>query len=189
MPRLVTPALTPGSLASRVQPIFDLDAFVLRPWQDLDAPVVAAAYSDPDIQHWHARSMSLEEAHDWIASWPRRWRDETACGWAIADASGVLGQISLRRLDFADGIGELSYWVLLRARGRGVAPQAVRSLTSWAFGQVKLHRIELTHSVGNPASCRVAKKAAYAFEGIKRSEALHADGWHDMHLHAAVAAH
>jgi len=38
----------------------------------------------------------------------------------------------------------------------------------------------------NPASCRVAGNAGYGFEGIKRREALHADGWHDMHLHARL---
>jgi hypothetical protein len=30
--------------------------------------------------------------------------------------------------------------------------------------------------------------AGYRLEGIKRSEALHGDGWHDMHLHARLAA-
>jgi RimJ/RimL family protein N-acetyltransferase len=38
----------------------------------------------------------------------------------------------------------------------------------------------------NPASCRVAHHAGYPFEGIKRREALHTDGWHDMHLHARL---
>jgi RimJ/RimL family protein N-acetyltransferase len=59
-------------------------------------------------------------------------------------------------------------------------------LTTWAFGELRLHRLELSHSTVNPASCRVAENAGYAMEGIKRGEALHADGWHDMHLHARL---
>lgn len=39
----------------------------------------------------------------------------------------------------------------------------------------------------NAASCRVALKAGFAAEGTRRSAALHADGWHDMHLHARIA--
>ena len=54
------------------------------------------------------------------------------------------------------------------------------------FGQVGLHRIELLHSTGNAASCRVAEKAGYVLEGTKRRQGLHADGWHDMHLHARL---
>jgi RimJ/RimL family protein N-acetyltransferase len=33
---------------------------------------------------------------------------------------------------------------------------------------------------------RVAAKAGFTAEGTLRSALLHADGWHDMHLHARV---
>ena len=54
------------------------------------------------------------------------------------------------------------------------------------FEHVGLHRIELHHATGNAASCRVADKAGYALEGTMRQRTLHADGWHDMHLHARL---
>jgi ribosomal-protein-alanine N-acetyltransferase len=60
-------------------------------------------------------------------------------------------------------------------------------MAAWAFGTLGLHRIEANHSTANPASCRVAERAGFAAEGVKRGEALHADGWHDMHLHARLA--
>jgi len=59
-------------------------------------------------------------------------------------------------------------------------------MTAWGFA-LGLHRIELEHSVANDASCRVALKAGYALESTKRSQALHADGWHDIHLHVRIA--
>jgi ribosomal-protein-alanine N-acetyltransferase len=48
------------------------------------------------------------------------------------------------------------------------------------------HRLELTHSLANAASCRVAHKVGYRLEGTLRQHGLHADGWHDMHLHARL---
>jgi RimJ/RimL family protein N-acetyltransferase len=99
----------------------------------------------------------------------------------------VLGQISLRTLDLAEGLAEISYWVAPAARGRQVAARALEVLSRWAFDVVGLHRIEVQHSTRNPASCRVAERAGYPAEGIKRSQALHVDGWHDMHLHARLA--
>jgi RimJ/RimL family protein N-acetyltransferase len=33
----------------------------------------------------------------------------------------------------------------------------------------------------------VAEKAGFAAEGVKRGAGWHADGWHDMHLHARLA--
>jgi RimJ/RimL family protein N-acetyltransferase len=186
MPRLVSPVVAAGRLARLKQPVLAGDGFVLRPWRAEDTPVVAAAYQDPGIQLWHARSLSLEEAAAWVAHWPGRWRAETGAGWAVADDE-VLGQISLRTVELAEGLAEISYWVLPAARGRQLAARALRVLSGWAFDVVGLHRIEVQHSTRNAASCRVAERAGYPVEGTKRSQALHADGWHDMHLHARLA--
>ena len=59
-------------------------------------------------------------------------------------------------------------------------------MSRWFFTEIGLHRIELAHSVANVASCQVAARAGYAYEGTMRGEGLHADGWHDMHLHARL---
>jgi RimJ/RimL family protein N-acetyltransferase len=188
MPRLVGPAVPPGRLAQLAQPVLDLTDMALRPWQSSDVSAVAAAYSDPDIQHWHARSMTEAESRVWIDSWPVRWAEESGAGWAIADEAGLLGQISLRRLSLSDGIAEVSYWVVPAARGRRVATRALSALTAWAFARLDLHRLEVNHSTMNSASCRVAENAGFAMEGTKRGEALHPDGWHDMHLHARLSS-
>jgi RimJ/RimL family protein N-acetyltransferase len=187
VPKLTGPVIEAGRLAGLCQPVLELDDFVLRPWRAEDAPAVAEAYSEPGIRRWHVRSMTVGEARTWIDSWPGRWARESGGGWAIAGESGLLGQISLRRLDLADGLGEVSYWVLPAARGQGVATRALCALSGWLFDHVRLHRIEVAHSTMNPASCRVAENAGYAYEGTKRGEGLHADGWHDMHLHARLS--
>ena len=176
-----------GSLARLSQPVLDLTDFVVRPWHPSDVPAVTAAYAEPSIERWHVRSLTEDEARAWIESWPGRWSQDSGGGWAIANvSSGLLGQISLRRLDLADGVGEVSYWVVPAARGRRVATRALRALSEWLFDAAGLHRLELSHSTANPASCRVAGNAGYQLEGTKRGEALHADGWHDMHLHARL---
>jgi RimJ/RimL family protein N-acetyltransferase len=186
MPPLTEPVLTPGSLARLSQPVLKVDDLVLRPWRPSDAAAVVQAYSEPRIQRWHVRSMTEDEARAWIGAWPDRWAQESGAGWAIADATALVGQISLRRLNLAEGLGELSYWVLPAARGQRVATRALCALTAWAFDELGLHRLELAHSVRNPESCRVAVNAGYLAEGTKRREGLHADGWHDMHFHARL---
>ena len=187
MPRLTGSVVAAGNLARLAQPELDVDDFVLRAWRPADAPAVVAAYTDPDIQQWHARSMDMNEALEWIAAWPQRWRHETDCGWAVASGEAVLGQISLRGINLDSGFAGVSYWVLPQARGRRIAPRALVAVTRWAFEALGLHRIEVDHSTRNPASCRVAERAGYRAEGVKRSQALHADGWHDMHQHARIA--
>ncbi|MFG1997501.1 GNAT family N-acetyltransferase [Actinoplanes sp. NPDC048988] len=142
--------------------------------------------ADPAIRQWHFRAMDEEQASAWIDHWPGRWHDETGAGWAVTEGAAVTGQISFRRLRLADGFAEISYWVLPAARGRRLASRALSALTDWAFGTLGLHRIALTHSTANPASCRVAETTGFRYEGTMRREARHIDGWHDMHLHVRL---
>jgi len=95
--------------------------------------------------------------------------------------------VTLGRFDPEQGQAEVTYWTAAAARGTGVAPAAVGAVAGWAFDVLGLHRLELQHSTGNPASCRVAEKAGFVLEGTRRSALLHDDGWHDMHLHARLA--
>ncbi|MCL3861692.1 GNAT family N-acetyltransferase [Actinotalea sp. K2] len=186
MPILTTPALPVGSLARRDQPVLDAGAAVLRPWAPTDAAAVVAAYADPSIQQWHARTLSLPEAQAWIADWPDRWSHESGAGWAVEDGGRVAGQVSLRRVHLHEACVELSYWVLPPARGRGLATASLTAVTQWAFA-LGVHRAELDHSTRNHASCRVATKAGFHVEGTALARGLHADGWHDMHLHARLS--
>jgi len=186
MPDFVAPVVPAGRLSGRAQPEIRVDELLLRPWSLADVPALVEAYTDPDIQRWHVRSMSAQEASQWASAWARRWAEETGAGWAI-DLDGVLaGRMCVRRLDLDQGEGEAAYWVLPRARGRGVATRALRAVTDWMFTHVGLHRVYLEHSTRNEASCRVAAGAEFLAEGTKRSAGLHLDGWHDMHLHARV---
>jgi RimJ/RimL family protein N-acetyltransferase len=177
-------------LARTPQPTLRLpDGPELRPWADADAPAVRAAYADPDIQRWHVRGIdSLDEAHELIASWRHAWAQERRLEWAVADTGGeLLGRLALKDLSLFDGVAEVAYWTVPAARGRGLAARATSAASRWAFG-VGFRRLELEHSTLNRASCRVAEKAGFTAEGTRYGAARHADGHHDMHTHARLAA-
>ena len=179
-------AIPPGTLAAMDQPEIIGDGVRLRPWLAADREHLVAAYQDPAIQRWHCRTLDDEEARDYILRWSERWQDETGAGWVITERGRLVGQVSLRKLYLCDALAEISYWVLPAERGRRVAPRALTALTTWSFEALNMHRLELYHSTRNPPSCRVAEQSGYLLEGTKRSEMLHQDGWHDMHIHARL---
>lgn len=186
MPRLTVPVVAAGSLRQAAQPVLQAGDLILRPWAEADADALLTAFADPELQRWHARTVeSRAEAAAMIARYTQAWQDETAAHWVIAGPA-VLGRVALRVIDLDEGTTEIAYWVTRAARGRGVAARAARALTDWVLGDLGLHRIELQHAVANTASCRVALKAGYAYEGTRRSSVLHADGWHDMHVHGRI---
>ena len=186
MPELRKHSVPPGSVSGHDQPRLHVDDLLLRPWDPGDVAALVHAYSDPSIQRWHVRSMSQHEALEWIQSRADCWQQETGADWAIVRQDAVIGRVGVRKLELVDGVGEATYWVTPAARGQRVASRALRAMSEWFFARTGFHRIELDHSTLNPASCRVALRAGFAAEGTRRQAVLHADGWHDMHVHARL---
>ncbi|MET0452158.1 MAG: GNAT family N-acetyltransferase [Mycobacterium sp.] len=191
MPSLFPPAMPAGALSAAPQPTIAVQGIaLLRPWILDDAAAVVEAFDDPAIRRWHvARADSIDEALELIARWQSGWAKESECNWAVVDPDDevLLGRIALKGLNLLDATAEVAYWMCPTSRGRGVCTQAVVTLSQWAFRCAGFHRLELDHSTSNPASCRVAVKSGFRAEGIRRGAALHADGWHDMHVHARLS--
>jgi RimJ/RimL family protein N-acetyltransferase len=59
------------------------------------------------------------------------------------------------------GEAEVGYWLLERARGRGVARRALRMLCDWAFATCDLERLQLATLPGNAASEKVAMACGF----------------------------
>jgi hypothetical protein len=105
---------------------------------------------------------TVEQARQAIVARQADIRAGTAFSFAVlaaADGSAgdLVGSVSLRGLGGAVANGEVGYWVAAAARGRGVAPRALRAMCHWAFGSSRfpaLERLRLIHAVGNEASCR-----------------------------------
>ena len=183
MPRLTRVVV--GALPSE-QPVLMSGALLLRPWATSDATALREAYADPDVQRWHAESLDETEALAYAGQRTAHWQAGTRAGWAVVRHDVLVGRVTLTRLALEEGQAEVTYWTVPSARGTGVAPAAVEAVAAWAFG-LGLQRLELQHSTLNPASCRVAEKTGFVLEGTRRRAGLHADGWHDMHLHARLA--
>lgn len=190
MPLLTDPLILTGVLAKSEQPAIVVDdELSLRPWTLGDAAAVVAVYQDSETQRWHARTVAgALEAEELMAGWRRGWAEETGAGWAVVDGLDVVvGRIALGSINLHEGVAGVGYWTAPEARGRGVAPRALRAVAEWAIDVIGLHRLELEHSTLNDASCRVALKAGFSPEGTRFSAGLHQDGWHDMHVHALIA--
>jgi RimJ/RimL family protein N-acetyltransferase len=190
MMTLVASVVPAGTMAALPQPTLSIGAgLIIRPWVRSDSPDVLKAASDPAIQQWHMLAIETEsEACDWIAARQTNWSDEKGANWAIVQQSteAIIGRIGLRDVNLYVGQAGFTYWILPDARGQGTAARAVIAVTNWSFNKIGLHRLIIAHSTANVASCKVAGKADYSYEGTMISQLKHADGWHDMHMHGKI---
>lgn len=169
-----------------MEPVSDPPAIRLVPFSADHLDGVAELIRDPHVLRF-TRVPDPPPA-DFPAVWFGRYEagraDGTREAFAIVDAADAtfLGIAVAPEMDRETGTAELGYVVSPAARGRGIASEALRQLTSWAMGEVGLHRLELLISVENEASKRVARRGGYTFEGVLRSVYLRAGRREDTEI-------
>lgn len=136
--------------------------------------------------------VDLASAEESLRSRIATQEEGTSVSCCVTDeATGeILGNISLHKVERVFRSAKTGYWVLPEARGRRVATRALTLLSRWAFPTLGLHRIELDHALGHDASCRIAEKCGYPYEGTLRGamfESGRHDAFRDSHLHARLA--
>ncbi|ADD42667.1 GNAT family N-acetyltransferase [Stackebrandtia nassauensis] len=144
-------------------------ALLLRPWHPADAAALATAHDDPDMRRTLMFPLDgIAEARDWIGRQVESWNAGTRHSFAVlgADDERILGHVVVKMVsDFDPAAVEVGYWTVTAARGLGVAPRAVATVTPWIFAEWdRVKRVDLLHAVDNPASCRVADKSGFRLE-------------------------
>ena len=69
-----------------------------------------------------------------------------------------------------------------RLRGRGLGQQITRLAVSWAFGQLRAHRIQLKVLASNTRAINCYLACGFRQQGIRREATLYPDGWKDLIL-------
>jgi ribosomal-protein-alanine N-acetyltransferase len=146
----------------------------LRPWRPDDLGAVTEAARDPyirEIEH-------MDDAVGWLV----RAREDGKL--AIVVDGEVVGGIDVAtRYPHS---GSLGYFVIERARGRGVATHAATLLVRWALTDGDYVRVQATVEPWNMPSIRVLEKAGLRREGLLRSYIVYGERVGDAYLYAAV---
>lgn len=179
-------------------PVLSGSGLRLRVWDpesEADLEAWLRGRTDPEFRRWNTPLIlekGLADARESLASHVRNAADGTGMPFCVTDeATGaILGQVGIGVISRPLRTGRVGYWVLPEARGRGVATRALLLAMDWAFGELGLHRMELDHALGHDASCRIAERCGFSYEGTLRDamwEAGRHDAFRDCHLHARLA--
>jgi RimJ/RimL family protein N-acetyltransferase len=164
---------------------------LLRPWRAGDEPAALRGLTDPEFRRWNSPLVEVtdeEGARAFIRNRAKGWERGDSATFAVVEDGAVCGSVGIGAIDPRMRRGRVSYWTLPQARGRGLARRALEACSRWAFGDLGLHRLELGHALGNAASCAVALRCAYEYEGTLRGAMIDpAGGFRAMHLHARLA--
>jgi RimJ/RimL family protein N-acetyltransferase len=141
------------------------DDFVLRLPGPKDLQGLAAAFADGELNEAdNVSPFSRDELPERLSHSP------TLVRLVVADAETdvISGGGTLHHLDPGRSVIEIGYWLLPRARGRGIATRVARALAEYAFTR-GIERVAAYVEVGNVSSERVLERAGFTREGIIRS--------------------
>jgi [ribosomal protein S5]-alanine N-acetyltransferase len=143
----------------------------LRPWRAGDVAALAEIANDPDVAHYVSHRFPSPYTRADADTFVRSQLDAPEIrNWAI-DAGGALaGGIGITpgALERAGSV-MIGYWLGKRFWGRGIASDAVRTLTAHALVTLRPRRLWANVIAANPASARVLEKAGYVREAVLAS--------------------
>lgn len=143
------------------------ERLILRPLRPKDAEALHRLVNDwevtrtlAEIPYPYPRSL----ADEWIASTVAQHASGAAYHLAITGKEGrketIVGVIGLR-LDAARRTGRLGYWVGRAYWKHGVATEAAKRMTSWAFANLPLDLIDAEVTQDNVASFKVLRRVGF----------------------------
>jgi RimJ/RimL family protein N-acetyltransferase len=158
------PALPADLLGPRVR---------LRPYGPDDAPAVWAALRESGDHlfrwlPWLAGFRSEADVRERLAGVRRHWEArQQPVNYAVVDrATGAfLGDCGFTKVDWANRVFELGYWLRRSAEGRGYMREAAALLTDLALGALGAARVEIRTKPENTRSRRVAEALGFTEEG------------------------
>ncbi|MFE1013849.1 GNAT family N-acetyltransferase [Streptomyces sp. NPDC058794] len=157
------------------------------------AEFTARARESKDLHHpWLFPPDSLQAYEAYAA---RLIEDPTKAGFLIcekgagtADGGAIAGFVNINNIVHGGFLsGTLGYGAFAHAAGRGLMREGLGLVVRYAFGPMRLHRLEINVQPGNAASIALARACGFHLEGFS-PRMLHIDGaWRD-HQRWAITA-
>ena len=151
----------------------ETDRLILRTFRAEDANAMYANWAcDPDVTKflsWPAYK-SIDDARSILKIWLEGYEKPDFYQWAIVlkELGQPIGSISVVNLDNRVEMAEIGYCIGKPWWGRGIMPEAVKSVMAYLFEEVGMQRIEAGHDPDNPASGAVLRKCGLQYEGTLR---------------------
>lgn len=147
-----------------------LERCTLRPYRQDDEPSLVRYADNRNI----SRNMRDRFPYPYTDADARDWTTRVStqnpvANFAIVVDDEVVGGIGLEPgTDIFRRSAEVGYWLGEPFWGRGLATEALRAVTEYAFKTFDICRLEAGVFEWNPASARVLEKVGYTLEGRAR---------------------
>jgi aminoglycoside 6'-N-acetyltransferase len=148
----------------------------LRPWRTEDVERLDAILAEPSVARWWSPPDPRGHAAAWLAD-----EGPTQVTFVIELAGAIVGSVQYSEVDDPDyRSANIDLFLTGDAQGRGLGPDAIRTLARHLFEGRGHHRLTIDPAAHNERAIRAYTRVGFRPVGIMRAYERGADGsWHD----------
>jgi ribosomal-protein-serine acetyltransferase len=98
----------------------------------------------------------------------------------------LVGVIGFHPIDWPNRSAMIGYWVARDQQGKGIMTRACAALTTFAFDELKLHRVDIRCATSNTKSCAIPLRLGFTHEGILREAEWLYDHFVDLNVYSML---
>ncbi len=165
--------MTMSAGASRVVKLTGVNVTLESPIDPIYAEELAGLANDIEIRdnigaHSFPHPYTLENALEFIDRNREMESIPFAIDFLIFHKNRPAGVIGISDINYLDNKSHIGYWVGKQFRGKGIATEATGLACDYAFGTLKMRRLQTKVLEGNLSSMRVLINNGFEVEGIER---------------------
>lgn len=160
---------------------------LLRAMETEDAELLRTMINDGDMEYllggWSFPVSQMQQ---------RQWMEQATARAdqfrAMIEADGkTVGTVMLTDLDYKNGTAQIHIKLCRGCRGQGYGTDAVRTVTEYAFRELRLHCVYAQISQHNVASQKLFEKCGYRQEGVLRDRLFKRGAYVSVLVFSAVS--
>lgn len=142
----------------------------------------------PEVgRFWGPRHGEMTDESQ-VERFKKTGEDETQIMWTIAYQDEPVGFTGIFGIDWVRRDGESGIFIGRHDLfGRGIASEAVRLRTAYAWSELRMHRVHNWIALANRGSRRANEKSGYKQIGVYRKSFFRSGEWYDEWLGEAFA--
>jgi RimJ/RimL family protein N-acetyltransferase len=135
---------------------------------------------------------SLKDAKWWINKCQKAMKEKPRksyeLGIELKKEKGMIGCVTLAKVDKYQGIAMLGYWLAEPYWRQGIMYEAAMKILDFGFNKLKLRRIDVDAFVENKGSNGLIRKLGFNYEGVrrKRNRAKSTGNIHDDNIYGLL---
>jgi ribosomal-protein-serine acetyltransferase len=117
---------------------------------------------------WVDSSKTAEDTKASFLSFLKNYGEQKSLTTLIMYQGKIVGIASFNKIDWSNKIAYIGYWLGSEYQGKGIMTDVAKALTTYAFSELKLNRVEIRAAVENKKSRAIPERLGFKEEGTVR---------------------